>query len=371
MLDAKPLWSEALLALAFRDVEEAARLARERTDVLARIDHLKIFLRSVQLRWTLDRARDQGQRKQVALELLTHLYRTRRTYMNHWEAIRQSWTPDLATAFQEPSWNALNKGEHPWAVETPYAREEIERNFQQGLKTFQPQTVAEMSFTEDLVPVSFAGAREAPTRHYYQGGLRYWLYSLKGEPVGAEVVTGTIAWYRDRADARFAFRDARGQVVSEGRLPLDGKAHELKGVVPAAGLYALDFEDSSAGWSIRVEAGRPATIPLRRDRGYSHQGHMPPTYFYVPKGTRAISYFWSGGPHTVRGPDGAVVRKVETKGAYVTIPVPEGGDGRLWHFTELALGHLWFFNIPNCVAASPAALLLPREVAVADSLTVR
>jgi hypothetical protein len=367
----KPLWSEHLLALAFRDVEEAARLAQGRPDVLARIDHVRIFLRSVHLRWRLDRTKDPAERKPVALELLTHVYRTRRTYMNHWEAIRQSWTPDLAKAFSEPSWSFSEKGAHPWAVETAYTREEIEKNFQEGLAAFKPQAVTEKEFSGDLVPVSFAGAKEAPTRHAYQGGLRYWLYSLKGEPVAAQVVTGTIAWYRDRADARFAFRDPAGKVLAEGRLPLDGKPHDLTADVPRAGLYALDFEDTSAGWVVTVEAGRPAAIPLRREKGYSHAGHMPPTYFYVPKGTREISYYWSGGPHTVRGPDGAVVRKVETSGAFVAIPVPEGADGKPWHFTELALGHLWFFNIPNVLAASPGALLLPREVAARDGLAIR
>ena len=28
----------------------------------------------------------------------------------------------------------------------------------------------------------------------------------------------------------------------------------------------------------------------------------------------------------------------------------------------LALGHLWFFNVPNYLAASPDALLVPREI---------
>lgn len=41
----KPLMSEHLLALGFRDVEEAARLAAGRPDVQARLDHVKQYLR--------------------------------------------------------------------------------------------------------------------------------------------------------------------------------------------------------------------------------------------------------------------------------------------------------------------------------------
>jgi hypothetical protein len=352
-------------------VEEADRLAADRPDVLARLDHLKIFLRSVHLRWRFDRSRDKAERKRLALDLLTHVHRTRRAYMNHWEAMRQSWTPKLAKEFTEPSWSFRTKGEHPWAVDGPLSREEIEKGFREGLEAFRPQPVNEKTFSDDLVPVAFPGAKAAPTCHHYQGGLRYWLYSLKGEPIAATVTTGTIAWYRNRADARYAFRDRKRKVLSEGRLKLDGEAHALKADVPGPGLYALDFNDTKAGWRIEVEAGRPAAIALRRDKGFSHLGHMPATYFYMPKGTRDLVYYWSGGPHTVRGPDGKVVQKVETCGAFVRIPVPAGADGKPWHFTQLAIKHLWFFNAPNVLAASPGALLVPREVAERDGLEIR
>jgi hypothetical protein len=34
------------------------------------------------------------------------------------------------------------------------------------------------------------------------------------------------------------------------------------------------------------------------------------------------------------------------------------------------LGYLWLFNAPNYLAASPAALLVPRELAERDGLRV-
>ena len=46
----------------------------------------------------------------------------------------------------------------------------------------------------------------------------------------------------------------------------------------------------------------------------------------------------------------------------VTVEVPAGSDGQPWSISKLALGHLWFFNVPNYLAASPDALLVPREV---------
>jgi hypothetical protein len=138
--------------------------------------------------------------------------------------------------------------------------------------------------------------------------------------------------------------------------------------VPGAGTYSFDFDDSGAGWRVQVAAGRPAALVLDRGRVLHHAGWMRPMYFYVPKGTRELQYYWSGGPHWVHGPDGKKVQEVHKSGAFVRVPVAAGADGKPWHFTRLAPGQLWFFNAPNYLAASPAALLVPRELAEQDRL---
>jgi len=109
---------------------------------------------------------------------------------------------------------------------------------------------------------------------------------------------------------------------------------------------------------------------LDRGHGLHHAGWMRAMSFYVPKGTREIQYYWSGGPHWVHGPDGAKLKEVDVSGTFVRVAVPSGADGKVWHFTRLAPGHLWFFNAPNYLAASPAALLVPRNLAEQDRLKV-
>lgn len=91
-------------------------------------------------------------------------------------------------------------------------------------------------------------------------------------------------------------------------------------------------------------------------------------YFYVPKGTRRLSYYWDGGPHEVCGPQGHVIATVDTRGRFVTIPVAAGWEGKIWSFRKLATGHLWFLNAPNYLAASPEALLAPQELASEDAV---
>jgi hypothetical protein len=96
----KPLLSEHLLAQAWRDLKEATILAADRPEVLARLDQLKIGQHYVSMRWEHDRASDEQAKKDLTLKILTHVYRNRYTYMNHWEAMRQFWTPRAADTFE-------------------------------------------------------------------------------------------------------------------------------------------------------------------------------------------------------------------------------------------------------------------------------
>ncbi|MCH5374254.1 MAG: DUF4838 domain-containing protein [Planctomycetes bacterium] len=361
-----PLMSEHLLAVALRDLQEASRLAADRPDVLARLDHLKQYQHYVRLRWEHDRAEDRNAKKQLTIDALTHVYRTRYSYMNHWEAIRQSWARKAAEEFEEPSWaDHPATGNPPWKQDAPFTREETETAFQDDLKRFQPSPIVEveeMEFAQDVVPGEFRTEAPAESFQKYQGGARYALYSRDGEPLEMAITTGMIAWYRNRPDAAYSVTDAAGKKVAGGRLPQDGEAHPLQIEVPSAGLYWLDVDDQAAAWGLRVTAGRPASLALRRDTHPHHLGHMQRMYFYVPRGTRRIDYFWDGGPHTVLGPNGAVRAEVATKGTFVNVEVPPGTDGQVWSLSKLALGHLWFFNLPNYLAASPDALLVPRRL---------
>jgi len=366
-----PIMSRHLMALAFRDVQEASTLAKDRPDVLARLAQIKQYLRYVHLRWQIDREKDKAVKKSLTLATFTHAYRTRYSYMNHWEAIRQGWTNVAAKEFEEPTWAYNEKTPKPWLQAAPYTPEETEKAFQEGLVYFQPQPVTEKTFTTDVVPVTFAGSAAIASSQSYQGALRYALYSVNGEPLTVEIGTGVIAWYRDRAPATYTLLSAKEEKLATDRLPLDGLPHKLELKVPGPGLYYFDFNDSGAGWRIAATPDRTISIPLQRERGFSHLGRMQQMYFYVPKGTKQIEYFWAGGAHKVMGPDNKVVQDVTTNGDFVIVPVAAGMDGKVWSFSQFALGRLWFFNIPNYLAPSPNALLVPREVVVVDGLVVR
>ncbi len=366
--DDQPLLSRGLIGAAFRDVDEAARLAADRPDVLARLDPIKHYLRYVHLRWLLDHETDKAKKKDLTVEAMTLSYRTRYEYMNHWAAMRSTWANQAAKEFAEPTWSPNDRGVKPWLVDQAVTKEETDRWFQAGLEYFQPTPVTETRFSNDLVPAGLIGGKPAASRQTYQRPAYYALHSAKGEALDVAILTGVIAWYRDRADTRYRLRDRAGKVVAEGTLKLDGETHPLALKVPQAGTYFFEVDDSAAGWRIDIEAGRPATLLNQRGSRYLHLGYLQQMYFYVPKGTKTLQYFWSGGPHKVLGPDGKAIQEVKVSDEVVTVPVPAGADGRCWSLSPHSHGQLWFFNAPNGLAASPEALLLPAEVVRRDGL---
>lgn len=368
----KPIMSENLLAAAFRDIDEAARLTAAQPDIQARLDQLKQYLHFVRLRWDLTHTPDKAKQKELTLAALTHLYRTRYAYMNSWEAIRQLWTPQAAKDFNEPAWSFADPAQpKAWAVETPYTHAEAEARFREDLQRFQLQDIKEVKFSEDLAPSGLRTAAPAASSQTYQNPGKYALYSAKGEPLEIALTAGVIAWYRDRAEAEYRLLDAAGTEIAKARLPLDGQPHPLSLAVPKAGLYWLVMNDQGTAWNISAAAGKPVAVVLSRDYHPIHSGWMQRMYFYVPKGTKEIQYFWNGGPHVIYGPDGAQRARVTASGKWITGPVRPGEDGKAWSFGEFALGELYFANIPGCLAASPDALLLPRELVKKDGIGLK
>jgi hypothetical protein len=367
--DAEPLLSRGLVGEAFRDVEEAALLAEGRPDVLARIDQIKHYLRYVHLRWLLDHERDKARRKELTVAALTHCHRTRYEYMTHWAAMRNTWASQAAKEFGEPTWVPSDRSPKPWAVDKPVTREESDAWFREGLDHFRPTPAEQVTFSPDLVPTAFPAAKSVGLKMQFQRPAAFALHSRAGEPLDATVTPGVIAWYRDRPDARYTLKDAAGKTVASGALPLDGKPHTVRMAVPAAGTYLFECNDSGAGWAITAEPGRPAVLLSNRGRRYLHLGQLQETVFYVPERTPRVQYFWSGGPHKVLGPDRKVIAEVTASDEVITVPVPAGADGRVWAFTPHAHGHLWFFTVPNVLAASADALLVPKDVAARDGLS--
>ncbi len=367
--DDTPIMSRGLVGEAFRDLEEATRLANTRPDVLARLDQLKHYLHYVHLRWQLDHEKDKARQKEFTVAALTHAYRTRYEYMNHWGAMRQTFASDAAKKFDEPGWKFNEKSPKPWIVESPVTREETDQWFREGLAYFQPTPVEELKFSyDDLVPAKLPGGQPAPLTQAFQRVERYALGSATGEPLDLEFTVGVISSYRDHADAQWTLTDARDKVIASGRQKLDGDPHALSLKVPRAGTYFFECNDAGAGWRINTPADRTAGWLPKRGVRLVPLGQLPERFFYVPRGTKQLQFFYSGNPCKIVGTDRQPIADVVTNDEVVTVPVPEGKDGQAWSLSPHTHSQLWFFNAPNILAASPSELLLPRDLVTKDKL---
>ncbi len=358
-----------LVAQLLDDLAQASEQAKSRPDVLARLDDLKIYLHYVRL--TMDQGSgllDEASSKATALERLTHVYRSRHSYMNHIRAMVYSDTAPYAERYKEPSWR-YDAPNPPWMVNKPYTHDEIEQFFHDDQKRFgKPVELHEVKFSDDLVPGGFEGSTDNPSGlPYWYGIARYALYSRAGEPLEISIAAGTIPSYRNRPSGHCTILDPKGKRIGRRVLPLDGEMHALTFPVPRAGAYFAEIEDGGGGFSLTVPAGRLCALAPKRSDKYYYGAHMGVGYFYVPKGTKQVEYFLQGVvTHDVY--DGVKTHKMLGDAQVNVIPVGPGRDGKVWYINNWKVGQLWFYNIPTLIAQSPAYLMVPGEIAQRDGL---
>lgn len=363
MADASPPMSPGVLGALFRRVDEASRATASSPEVQNRLDDIKNYLRYEYLSYRMEREGDAAKKAAMEQEVFALVYRTRYSYMDHWEALRQN-------SIREDQSPAAPK---PWKIEAPVTHAETQKGFEEGLAYFPDLKVpSEQKFSADLVAVNLGGQPVA-TSQYYQEGSLYALLSLHGEPLKIKVQAGdTYGGLRHV----YKITDASGKVLKSGK-PAPKELVEFSFPVPAPGLYYLDFHDNGAYSEVFLAADQPAALPLR-DRGFRAMRAVPEMYFYVPRGTRQIEYYFKrepwqfGGAHQITDPGGRVAKEVDVDGDYVSVPVPDGMDGKAWKIggPSFGLGRFIFFNVPNYLSPSPAMMLVPREVARKDGLKI-
>ncbi len=396
--DSSNLVSTVLLGQAFHDVDEASNVAAGRPDVLARLAEIKQYLRYLHLRWVLDEETDPVKKKAAFIAMMRQLYASRYTYMTHWAAAAYRLGKIYGVALKDIELVPSGGRGHPkfgklkgnrsapdvWIGAEELTPDQIEANFQEGLRYFTVCDLNEQFFDlTDLVPVHFPpfsglihkvplpGVPEGQRTDYYQGGPRYAFHSFTGEPIHLELSTGRLAQYRGRGDATWWLRGPGGtrhtNLVATGRMPLDNQPHSLSIPVPTNGTYILEFKSNGSGWTVTYPTHRPASVLWPRG---AMLGFGSPV-FYVPKGTRTLQYFWNGGKHDLYGPEGKPVGySPGGMGTLVSMPVPAGMDGSIWSLRTTPR-EIWFFNIPNSVAATPDALMIPRDLAEKDGLLIK
>ena len=363
----EPLLAAACLGEALRDVEEATRLARNRPDVLARLDQLKHYLYTSTCGGlsTTKRTRPGGK---------IPVWRRPHARLPHALRIHEPgrrWTHHVGRGFeqglQQPGWQFNDRGSKPWIVATPVSREGDGRWFHEALEYFQPTPALEAEIlrrpgARNVFRQPAGGALPA---HAYQRPAHYALFSRDGEPLEVEITPGTIAWYRDGADARYRLRDAKQQ--GRGRGHLRSTANRT-----SYGSMCLGREPTFSSATIRVPAGgsrsspvRPAAcVNLRGRQSFCPWAKCRRCSFMFPR-ARAVTAVLLARRTAQRswGPDRKAIQEVGASDEVISVAVPAGLDGRCWSLSPRMHQQLWFFDRP-IAWPPPRELLLPQACCV-------
>lgn len=367
---------EDLLARMFGHLSRARELASGEPKILRRIDDLVLYTRHAEL---FDAYRTaSGPERQAAYEaMIRHAFRIRDTYMVHSYALyRDVHRRDKAIELPEAAFWKIPEQENPWKNGQRYSETEILKMLTDGLSNHE---TVELDFEAreysegNLVPASGiltlpeVSAGECATGR----GKRSWFTIVDSAPAKIElaITGGLIEHYRDRGNVRVGLfklggPSATGEdetfVAEDASVPPDGKKRSVSLVANEPGLYRIDLDDGSDMTRVTWPTGQPMSWKMSLESGMRTTGRWT-LYFYVPSGTEKIGLYSSATGGQLLNPDGHVTLEFNHPGGeFLSVPVPEGSDGRLWKISR-AGGSVRLLNVPPFLARTPDELILPAD----------
>ena len=374
--DHSPLPGMGLIRGCADDLQEASRLAAGRPPVLARIDDLKKLVVYSFISEQRQALTDKAAEKKLALEQLTWAYRIRNSHMVGWINLRSTFGRPWSEQFKEPDWfwrNTIKEpGRNPWRVDRPVAAGELD-GWMQRIRQEIPEAPAPAAkaYSTDYVLVDTGEGQGEQRALRYSIGATFLLASVKGEPI--QLTVEQAPWGRNvRPDAEWTLRGLDGKGLASGRVPIGVK--ELSLAVPKPGVYRFWCYSRGPGYRISFPAETHAALEYQPHEFHRQSGLFEPACFHVPRGLDAL-HMYAHFAGTVRITDGSgqVRHEAPSDGRIVTIPVPDGQDGRVWSVggvSNMRLRRFGFLNLPTVLSLQRRYLIMPREMAKADNLKI-
>lgn len=368
---------EHVVALMYRQLADARKLAAARPDVLARLDDLVLYTRYCELYNAYRTA--SGAPRQAGFEaILRHTYRIRDRMMLSTVAIchRERYRDRAMVIPEDAEWS-VPEDKNPWKDSTPFAAAEIDALVQAGIAANQPVVLdfEPIAFSDTLVPVvPLNPPTNAPVGILPltgRGLRKYLLWFEQPRELPLEITGGLIAGYRDRGNVKLRLFSPQevtlDAVAHDESVPPDGEKRMVKLTSPYAGLHTLEVADGSDRTAVGIPPELPLTVESSLDQRARMEGRWT-LYCYVPRGTRSVGGYATSNEGVLRDQAGNLAydfRTMKTAG-YFNVPVAEGMDGSFWRFEQCA-GDRMLMTIPPYLAEIPAKLLLPAEVVTRDA----
>ena len=375
------------LARMYRLLKKARDEAAGNQAVENRIDDLIKYTHYVELY----KIYDEDSSAQNRDNLLRYVYRIRESMMVHAYGI---WA-----RLNDDSYEAFNNEDDGRRDTTPVTEADIVQYLTDGIANYQPQDTGfiPVDYSKDLVavipphtdnltmgyyPFTLAGSGRPESAAYHaQGEQEYYIWIKKDvDEIHLKVRTEEVyGKFSPKLTLYYPDNPPGSREVAEYTWSHDGTWHDLTIPVTLKGLYKLVFKDGDDFTSIDWPEDLPVVMESR-DGGDNVETQFRTywdAYFYVPKGTEKIAAWITKGEGwewdlqgTVVGPDGNTYVNFEEveEGSWFTINVPNGLDGKLWHFKEI-VGHITPATFPPYYTVDPKVMLLPKEVVARDALT--
>ncbi len=374
--DRRPMIRRSMLGRMYRFLAEARRLAADDPQVMARLDDLLLFTHYEELFQAYTSA--SGEARQKAVEaVIRHAWRMRETMMVHAKPIVNADSLRFIgkdNTVQAPA-EAIVK------VDQPFSAEELEQILTQGVASTEVVEVGfePIPFSDALVPAAPLDLPEVERGHYNavapRGSQTFYTWLEQPGELRLRISGGHIEHYRNIASnvQTTLYADANPMVeepvAQDESVPPDGDVREvvLKSefeglhrvhVWPPANRAMVDTADQDTPWTMVSSIDDHNSLSSRWS-----------LYFYVPKGTKMVGGYASGGRGTILDGDGNAVFSFEDDmelPGYFSVRVPRGQDGRLWKLDRVS-GARHLMTVPPFLARSARELLLPREVVEADA----
>ena len=371
----------------YRALQEALPLAGDGA-VRRRIRDLILYTRYAEMRLAADRA-PKERRGEAFGDAMRHAWRIRETMMVNVYGLFAY--PPKGYPAEEVHWR-VPSGQNPWKVGELHTDAEIDAVLAAGVANNPVGTYATRAFSGDLVPAAAVlGFEDKPLGRHGFGLPPSWRQEFF---TWVDRVPGTITLrvaggfiYPSRASnveitlySDKAASDAADLVVAtDSSVPPDQQEHIVELKTPYAGLHRIEVEGGPGASVLPGVSNMAFTAQAGPHHSFNHR-HMWDGWFYVPTGTRQLSFHVSepsgevfdGAGHLTfsfqrpwKAPDGTEY-PAATAAGYQRIDVPPGQDGCLWQIGGTRASWL-FLNVPPYVARRPFELLLPREVVEADA----
>jgi hypothetical protein len=351
------------LALSYRDLQEARRLAAADPLILSRIDDFATYVRYLQLWYEYQETKTASpERAAAARDLVTWIWRTYASGMvssfRMYQLITARYEKDAGLA---KDFDPKDAGAAGWASGTPPTSAEVAQFITDGIAKFQPLAFEARKYSGDLVPLTAGGAPGEFSKPLMVGSTAEFDFEaspeVKSLPLKIKVFNKPTA-HPDKVQVF----NTEGQSIFDQALPANGEERDISISLPKPGRYHLRVFDQKTIFSIQA----PDLVPLVTS-GFTSPGLSERLYFYVPKGLRKIALYAPGAiPLKIWDGSGKPVTYQGTK--LIVVDVPEGQDGRAWSCAGYkSYTPIRCLNVPQSFAFFADTLLVPKECLVEAS----